>query len=351
MLGSYEAGENLFGLKDTAPTKDQYAKQALDAYSKGNEKKGDRALDKTGKTQLEKALGAEAKKDENGETISGSKQQDAIRKINELNMADEYKVKLIETMYPKVEISDAVALEDVSLDEVISLQDAKVEGGQAGASKWLIEADLSEESKQILWETALGYSPKTYEKNVGKYTGAPTRSGPIVQAGDIEMPNWDTEEYWNGGAPGWRPRSHARYFPQPGVREVRKGQRLNLGMQVGDSRSESRAAYVAAERNPEKRDQIVSMYIDQHTKQNQVTPMDIFTMQDNGYSSNVVYTAFKKMPMRDQYSYIMENWPMELTEKYRDNYESHFTNGEMRIPPVKELKDFIDKYWKIMENY
>lgn len=353
VLGSYEAGENLFGLKDTAPTKDQYAKQALDAYSKGNEKKGDRALDKTGKTQLEKALGAEAKKDENGETISGSKQQDAIRKINELDMADEYKVKLIETMYPKVEISDAVALEDVSLDEVISLQDAKVEGGQAGASKWLIEADLSEESKQILWETALGYSPKTYEKNVGKYTGAPTRSGPIVQAGDIETPNWDTEEYWTGGTPGWRPHSHERYFPQPGVHEVKKGESLDIGKPIGTWSGQQLAALISATnaKTPKERNDIVIDYINENVPKNGMTLSEIFRMQDEHFPSIVVKAAFDRLPLSERFGYIMENWPMWVTEKYRDQYESQFESGTMEIPPEKELMQFINARWAALEPY
>ena len=74
---------------------------------------------------------------------------------------------------------------------------------------------------------------------------------------------------------------------------------------------------------------------------------DIFDMQDHNFPSKVVYAAFKKLPARDQYAYIMENWPMWATEKYRDNWES----WSQAIPNANELREFIDKRWKLFEAY
>lgn len=57
VFGSYEAGKNLLGLKDTSPTKEQYANRAVDAAVKGNYEKAAKALERTNKDNLSKALG------------------------------------------------------------------------------------------------------------------------------------------------------------------------------------------------------------------------------------------------------------------------------------------------------
>ena len=54
-MGRWEAGKGL--LKDTSPTRDQYANMAVDAARKGDMEKAARALKKTKKANLEKAVG------------------------------------------------------------------------------------------------------------------------------------------------------------------------------------------------------------------------------------------------------------------------------------------------------
>lgn len=54
-FGKWEAGKGL--LKDTSPTKDQYANRAVDAARKGDMATAERALKKTKKANLEKAVG------------------------------------------------------------------------------------------------------------------------------------------------------------------------------------------------------------------------------------------------------------------------------------------------------
>lgn len=83
--GTFNAGEGLFGLQDTSPTKQQYAKQAVDAYKRGNIAKGDRAVSRTSKDALKKAMG-------NGKGT----QEDAIMFFQEADLTDEVQRRLWE---------------------------------------------------------------------------------------------------------------------------------------------------------------------------------------------------------------------------------------------------------------
>lgn len=83
--GTFNAGEGLFGLQDTSPTKQQYAKQAVDAYRRGDIAKGDRAVSRTSKDALKKAMG-------NGD----GKQEDAIMFFQEADLTDEVQRRLWE---------------------------------------------------------------------------------------------------------------------------------------------------------------------------------------------------------------------------------------------------------------
>lgn len=56
-FGSFDAGEGLFGLKDSSVTKEQYANRALDAAMKGDYEKASKALEGTTKNELKKVLG------------------------------------------------------------------------------------------------------------------------------------------------------------------------------------------------------------------------------------------------------------------------------------------------------
>lgn len=84
-VGTFNAGEGLFGLQDTSPTKQQYAKQAVDAYKRGNIAKGDRAVSRTSKDALKKAMG-------NGKGT----QEDAIMFFQEADLTDEVQRRLWE---------------------------------------------------------------------------------------------------------------------------------------------------------------------------------------------------------------------------------------------------------------
>ena len=83
--GTFNAGEGLFGLQDTSPTKQQYAKQAVDAYKRGDIAKGDRAVSRTSKDALKKAMG-------NGKGT----QEDAIMFFQETDLTDEVQRRLWE---------------------------------------------------------------------------------------------------------------------------------------------------------------------------------------------------------------------------------------------------------------
>lgn len=83
--GTFNAGEGLFGLQDTSPTKQQYAKQAVDAYKRGDIAKGDRAVSRTSKDALKKAMG-------NGKGT----QEDAIMFFQEADLTDEVQRRLWE---------------------------------------------------------------------------------------------------------------------------------------------------------------------------------------------------------------------------------------------------------------
>jgi len=80
--GTFNAGEGLFGLQDTSPTKEQYAKQAIDAYKNGDIAKGDRASNRTSKDAIKKAM--------------GGKQDDAVRFLKESGLGDTINRKLWE---------------------------------------------------------------------------------------------------------------------------------------------------------------------------------------------------------------------------------------------------------------
>lgn len=84
-VGTFNAGEGLFGLQDTSPTKQQYAKQAVDAYKRGDIAKGDRAVSRTSKDALKKAMG-------NGKGT----QEDAIMFFQEADLTDEVQRRLWE---------------------------------------------------------------------------------------------------------------------------------------------------------------------------------------------------------------------------------------------------------------
>ena len=77
-LGSFEAGQGLFGLQDTSPSKDQYAKQALDAYKNGDTKKGDRALEKAGESAIKKEIGG--RQEEAAQFLKGSGFGDTVNR-------------------------------------------------------------------------------------------------------------------------------------------------------------------------------------------------------------------------------------------------------------------------------
>lgn len=83
--GTFNAGEGLFGLQDTSPTKQQYAKQAVDAYKRGDIAKGDRAVSRTSKDALKKAMG-------NGKGT----QEDAIMFFQEADLTDKVQRRLWE---------------------------------------------------------------------------------------------------------------------------------------------------------------------------------------------------------------------------------------------------------------
>lgn len=162
ILGSYISGNGL--LSDTSPDKNQYAKMAIAAYQRGDDRRGDLALGRTGKTQLEKALGAEGKKDENGETISGSKKADALDKISNLDISDENKRELIEAMY-----SDMSGLSEWTgdVDTFIDVANAKATDKQDGVVNYLQNSSLTEEEMRLLWELAAGYKDSTFDSKMG----------------------------------------------------------------------------------------------------------------------------------------------------------------------------------------
>lgn len=163
MLGSFAAGEGLLGLKDSSPTADQYANMAINAYKNGNSKSAELAMSKVKPAKIEDALGAEAKKDENGDSISGSKMADALQKVNDLDMSMDAKLELILKMYP--EKTEGLTADLV--DEYADMMSAKVDGKQEGVVEYLKEVKLSKESKRILWELA-GYKASTFDKAMNK---------------------------------------------------------------------------------------------------------------------------------------------------------------------------------------
>lgn len=163
MLGSFAAGEGLLGLKDSSPTADQYANMAINAYKNGNSKGAELAMSKVKPSKVEDALGAEAKKDENGDSISGSKMADALQKVNDLDMSMDAKLELILKMYP--EKTEGLTADLV--DEYADMMSAKVDGKQEGVVEYLKEVKLSKESKRILWELA-GYKASTFDKAMNK---------------------------------------------------------------------------------------------------------------------------------------------------------------------------------------
>lgn len=178
---SFDSGEGLFDLRDSSVSKKEYAKQAIYEYGAGNDARAEYALGNTGKTQLEDALGAEASYDENGDTISGSKQADALNKINDLDISNEAKANLIGTMYPKLDVDPEL------ITEFIDMNAAKTEGKQDGVVEYLNDSNLSDESKKKLWELA-GYKESTYEKKVGSPTRSmPTRGGYITPEDNYEV--------------------------------------------------------------------------------------------------------------------------------------------------------------------
>jgi site-specific DNA-cytosine methylase len=80
--GTFNAGSGLFGLQDTSPTKEQYAKQAIDAYRKGDIAKGDRAAKRTSGAAIKQEM--------------GGKQDDAVRFLKENDLGDTVNRKLWE---------------------------------------------------------------------------------------------------------------------------------------------------------------------------------------------------------------------------------------------------------------
>ena len=314
---SFDSGEGLFDLRDSSVSKKEYAKQAIYEYGAGNDARAEYALGNTGKTQLEDALGAEASYDENGDTISGSKQADALNKINDLDISNEAKANLIGTMYPKLDVDPEL------ITEFIDMNAAKTEGKQDGVVEYLNDSNLSDESKRKLWELA-GYKESTYEKKVG----SPTRSMPTRGGYITPEDNYEVDTSLKGRLKlAWELFTDTENVP-PDMRLKSVLAALTNDYTTPDiSEFNTPEFYSAFRREPSK-------------KQRKITG---------------TATVQKGEPIfwdEDAFNFIMENWPAEITAPYQEMYDNY------QSPSPEEVKALIDahpeqeqyKSWPISEN-
>lgn len=121
-LLKFEAGDSLFGIRDSGVTKEQYENRAVNAYETGDIEKGDEVLKHLKASKVKEIVGAEGDKDENGKTVQNSAKYNTIDELLASDRTDEKKGELFAQMYESKALDAWTAAGGSSFDFMMGIK-------------------------------------------------------------------------------------------------------------------------------------------------------------------------------------------------------------------------------------